>query len=115
MRAIVYLATAPQPATGICASDGLNAKDLCHSRMNFKLEDRSEYTRPAKLRKTKKTPGPEIRWKTLSDPCSEPADAAKKDENTKKRRRMRTTKTSCHLLGRSPRYIEDEADAILYL
>ena len=53
--------------------------------MNFKLEDRSEYTRPAKLRKTKKTPGPEIRWKTLSDPCSEPADAAKKDENTKKK------------------------------
>ena len=53
--------------------------------MNFKLEDRSEYTRPAKLRKTKKTPSTEIRWKTLSDPCSEPADAAKKDENTKKK------------------------------
>ena len=52
-------------------------------------------------------------WKTPNDPCTEPGDAEKKDENTKNDADRENNEDIMPITGRSPSYIEDGADAIL--
>ena len=87
VTANVDLANAPQPATGSCASDGLNAKYLCYSRMDFKSEDRSAYTRPAKSWKTKKKPSTDIATRRDARPY-----AMRNQENVAKTAKQRKGK-----------------------